>query len=415
MRFANWSPVVSRETPGHPLLWVLNMAEQAVHRWQKAGFGLYVHWPFCQAKCPYCDFNSHVVAQIDQKRWLEAYRAEIRRVARETEGRVLQSIFFGGGTPSLMPVATVAGILEEAGKVWTFSNDIEITLEANPTSIEASRFKGYQSSGVNRVSIGVQALNDADLRRLGRMHSAKEAVAAIELAQRTFTRVSFDLIYARQHQSLAMWKEELAHALSFGTEHLSLYQLTIEPETVFGARFNRGQLRGLPNEDLSVDMYIATQEVCELAGMPAYEVSNHARPGAESRHNLIYWRCGDYVGVGPGAHGRLTDDQGQRWATETHKLPGEWLVAVESRGNGESGTREALSLLDQSRERLMMGLRLTAGFEEVGELERMGLPLSPTTLMELETEGFIEQTSNHIRPSLEGRLLLNSVIARLAP
>ena len=391
------------------------MDKQGVQRWQKAGFGLYVHWPFCQAKCPYCDFNSHVVSQIDHERWLDAYRAEIRRLGQETKGRVLHSIFFGGGTPSLMPVLTVAGILDEAARMWAFSNDIEITLEANPTSIEASRFQGYRSSGVNRVSIGVQALNNPDLRRLGRMHSVEEAIAAIELAQRTFSRVSFDLIYARQNQSVAMWKEELARALSFGTEHLSLYQLTIEPETVFGERFNKGLLKGLPDEDLSVDMYIATQEACDQAGMPAYEVSNHARPGAESRHNLIYWHCGDYVGVGPGAHGRLTDDQGQRRATETHKAPGEWLSAVEQRGNGELGSRENLSLLSEARERLLMGLRLTAGFAEIAELEGMGLPLSPSGLTELESEGFIEQTSKCIRPSLEGRLLLNSVIARLAP
>ncbi len=389
--------------------------ESSVHRWQRAGFGLYVHWPFCQAKCPYCDFNSHVVSKIDEARWLDAYRSEIRRVGQETGGRVLQSVFFGGGTPSLMSVDTVTGILDEAARTWSFANDIEITLEANPTSVEASRFVGYHASGVNRVSIGVQALNDEDLRRLGRMHSAKEAIAAVELAQNTFARVSFDLIYARQGQSLAAWEKELELALSFRTEHLSLYQLTIEPETVFGERFSRGQLNGLPDEDLSAEMYIATQEACISANLPAYEVSNHARAGAESRHNLIYWRCGDYIGIGPGAHGRLTDAQGNRWAIESRKAPSDWLSSIERLGHGETSSREGLTLMDQARERLLMGLRLTAGLEDIGDLTRMGLTLSPVILSQLESEGFIERGGDVIMPTQAGRLLLNSVIGRLAP
>jgi len=390
------------------------MTDPVVQRWQKAGFGLYIHWPFCQAKCPYCDFNSHVVSAIDQERWLAAYRKEIQRVGQETSGRILQSIFFGGGTPSLMTPTTVAGILEEAEKAWRFANDIEISLEANPTSIEASRFQGYRAAGVNRVSVGIQALNDDDLRRLGRMHSANEAMSAISLAQTIFPRVSFDLIYARQSQSLAAWKSELARALSFGTEHLSLYQLTIEPETVFGERYNRGQLKGLPDENLSADMYMLTQSMCDAVGMSAYEVSNHARTGAESRHNLIYWRCGDYVGIGPGAHGRLTDPGGIRWATEAPKAPGAWLADVDTKHCGEI-PRERLSLVDQARERLLMGLRLTSGFDETEDLAKMGLPLSTATLEELESEGFIESTIHGFRASQTGRLLLNALIARLAP
>lgn len=391
------------------------MGDPVVHRWQKAGFGLYVHWPFCQAKCPYCDFNSHVVSSVDQRRWLSAYRQEIRRLGQETPGRVLRSIFFGGGTPSLMAPATVAGILEEAESTWRFSNDIEITLEANPTSIEAGRFEGYRAAGVNRVSIGIQALNDEDLRRLGRMHSAAEAMAAIDLGLEIFPRLSFDLIYARQAQSLAAWEAELTRALSFGTEHLSLYQLTIEPETVFGERYSRGQLRGLPNEDVSADMYLLTQSLCDAAGLPAYEVSNHAKSGSESRHNIIYWRCGDYIGIGPGAHGRLTDLAGNRWATEAPKAPGAWLANVENKHCGEVEPRECLTLVDQARERLLMGLRLTTGFDEADELTKMGLPLSGAVMEDLISEGFLERTELGVRPSLTGRLLLNTLIARLAP
>lgn len=391
------------------------MGDPVVHRWQKAGFGLYVHWPFCQAKCPYCDFNSHVVSGVDQERWLSAYRQEIRRIGQETPGRVLRSIFFGGGTPSLMTPKTVAGILQEAEATWSFSNDIEITLEANPTSIEAARFEGYRAAGVNRVSIGIQALNDDDLRRLGRMHTAAEAMAAIDLGQTIFPRVSFDLIYARQAQSLAAWEVELSRALSFGTEHLSLYQLTIEPETVFGERYNRGQLKGLPDEDVSADMYMLTQSICAAAQMPAYEVSNHAKSGAESRHNLIYWRCGDYAGIGPGAHGRLTDLNGSRWATEAPKAPGAWLSKVENTHCGEVEPRERLTLVDQARERLLMGLRLTSSFDEAADLAQMGLPLSESVLQDLISEGFIERTDQGFRPCPTGRILLNALIARLAP
>ena len=300
------------------------MTRDLAEDWREGGFGLYLHWPFCAAKCPYCDFNSHVAASIDQDRWAAAYLAEIGRLADETPGRVLNSIYFGGGTPSLMRADVVAAILNRAADRWTLANDVEITLEANPGSVEADRFAGYAAAGVNRVSLGVQALNDDDLRRLGRIHSADEALRALDVARATFGRVSFDLIYARQDQTLPDWQAELARALAMGPDHLSLYQLTIEPGTAFYARHQAGGLRGLPDEDLGADLYALTQEMTAAAGLPAYEVSNHAGPGGESRHNLIYWRAGDWGGLGPGAHGRLTLG-GSRWATEAPLAPGAWL------------------------------------------------------------------------------------------
>ena len=272
----------------------------------EGGFGLYLHWPFCQSKCPYCDFNSHVASEVDQGRWLRAYLAEIDRSLAETRGRLLQSVFFGGGTPSLMAPATVAAILERIRRSWTVANDWEVTLEANPGSVEAGKFLGFRDAGVNRLSMGLQALNDADLKRLGRLHSVAEAERALDIARQHFERVSFDLIYARQDQTPEAWRAELGRALAMTADHLSLYQLTIEDGTAFGDRHARGKLRGLPDEDRSVALYDITQELCDAAGLPAYEVSNHAGSDAQSRHNLIYWRGGDYVGIGPGAHGRLS-------------------------------------------------------------------------------------------------------------
>ncbi|MDP5349468.1 MAG: radical SAM family heme chaperone HemW, partial [Paracoccaceae bacterium] len=263
--------------------------------WQQGGFAIYLHWPFCQAKCPYCDFNSHVARQIDQDRWLAAYQREIDRYALTTPGRVLTSIFFGGGTPSLMNPDVVAGVLERIRQHWPQANDLEVTLEANPGSVEAGRFKAYSQAGVNRISMGIQALNDRDLQRLGRIHSTTEAMAAFDIARSHFDRVSFDLIYARQDQTLQDWKTELKQALGMAVDHLSLYQLTIEDGTAFGDRYARGKLMGLPPDDLSADMYQATQDICEDAGFLTYEVSNHARIGAESRHNRVYWRYGDYI------------------------------------------------------------------------------------------------------------------------
>ena len=327
--------------------------------WQRGGFGLYLHWPFCQAKCPYCDFNSHVVSRVDPDLWQTAFLAEIDRAAAETPGRVLSTVFFGGGTPSLMPASLVAAILDRIRDRWTCANDPEVTLEANPTSAEAERFRGYRAAGVNRLSLGVQALNDADLKALGRLHSAGEALAAVDMARGCFDRVSFDLIYGRQGQSVADWQRELGQALAFGPEHLSLYQLTIEPGTAFGDRFARGRLPGLPDEDLSADLWEVTQEMTTSAELPGYEVSNHAAPGAEARHNLVYWLSGDWVGLGPGAHGRVTLD-GKRWATEAHRGPGDWLRHVRDFGSGESD-RRALTPAEVFEERVMMGLRLSEG------------------------------------------------------
>jgi oxygen-independent coproporphyrinogen-3 oxidase len=380
--------------------------------WQDGGFGLYVHWPFCQAKCPYCDFNSHVSASVDHGRWRAAFLREIARQAELVPHRVLNSIFFGGGTPSLMPPETVAAIVATARAAWPSANDLEITLEANPTSVEATRFAGYAEAGVNRVSLGVQALNDTDLKRLGRLHSAAEAVQAYEIAQKYFQRTSFDLIYARQDQTLGDWQEELNRALDLAIDHLSLYQLTIEGGTAFGDRFAAGKLHGLPEEGLAADMYHATQEICETAGLHAYEVSNHAKPGAESRHNLIYWRYGDYVGIGPGAHGRLTID-GVRHATEASRMPGEWLARVE-RGSGES-LRESLPAQEQATEFLLMGLRLSEGID-MARFERLsGTPLDADALRHLTEIGMVRVENDRLCATEAGRAVLNSVIFDLMP
>ena len=384
-----------------------------MNRWQTAGFALYVHWPFCQSKCPYCDFNSHVVESLDHERWLRAYITELRRSALETPGRVLSSIFFGGGTPSLMRPEVVAAIIDEATTLWTPANDIEITLEANPTSVEAEKFGGFQTAGVNRVSVGVQALNNADLRQLGRMHSSEEAKAAIRVAQAKFARTSFDLIYARQGQTLRAWRKELTEAIRIAGEHLSLYQLTVEPGTVFGARHARGQLKNLPDEDLSADLYLLTQEICDTNGLYAYEVSNHAIPGAESRHNRIYWKCGDYVGIGPGAHGRITDTAGKRFASVAFHAPGRWLAAVEESGNGEE-PRETISAQDQANEFLLMGLRLAEGIH-LGEYEALaGRRPRPQDLEDLLGLGLISQREDVVAATLSGRMVLNQVIEALA-
>ncbi len=381
--------------------------------WQDGGFGLYIHWPFCQAKCPYCDFNSHVVAEVDQKRWERAYLSEIDRIGAETGNRVLHSVFFGGGTPSLMEPALVGAILDRVRATWPASNDMEITLEANPTSVESGRFAGYRDAGVNRVSMGIQALNDSDLRRLGRLHSVAEARAAFDIARKTFDRVSFDLIYARQKQSLADWRDELTAALAMAADHLSLYQLTIEPGTAFGARFARGGLKGLPQEDLAGDLYQMTQELCEKAGMPGYEISNHARPGAESRHNMIYWRHGDYAGIGPGAHGRLTLG-GDRFATDTPLQPGVWLNAVEQRGNGEN-PRTPLSPMDQGAEYLLMGLRLRDGISLKRHESLSGTPLDPNKIKYLSDIGMIRHVGDTLCATSEGRVVLNAILRELLP
>lgn len=380
--------------------------------WQLGGFGLYLHWPFCATKCPYCDFNSHVVETIDQSRWRRAYLAELERAAAETEGRVLQTIYFGGGTPSLMDPETVGAILDRVSALWTTSNQLEITLEANPGSVEVARFRALRSAGVNRVSIGVQALSDRDLHRLGRSHSAAEARRALEIARTTFDRINFDLIYARQDQTLSDWKSELAEALTFGSDHLSLYQLTVEPGTVFARRFAAGKLSGLPHEELAADMYELTQDMTDAAGYPAYEVSNHAGPGGESRHNLIYWRAGDYIGLGPGAHGRLTTD-GRRSATECHASPSLWLQAVETRGSGEM-PRDMLTARDRALEYLMMGLRITEGLDLERLLRMHPEAIDTSALAELRSDGYLLLENNILKTTKSGRLLLNEIIRRLA-
>lgn len=379
--------------------------------WESAGFGLYLHWPFCQAKCPYCDFNSHVAAEIDDSRWNRAFLAEIDRLGEETRGRTLSTVFFGGGTPSLMDPGLVADILSRIRATWPMANDPEITLEANPTSVETGRLRAFRDAGVNRVSMGIQALNDTDLKRLGRMHSLAEARAAFEIARNTFDRVSFDLIYARQHQTRDAWRAELTEALAMAADHLSLYQLTIEDGTVFGARHARGLLPGLPDDDVAADMFALTQELTEQAGLPAYEVSNHAKNGSESRHNLIYWRSGDWGGIGPGAHGRLTLD-GTRWATETHLAPAAWLTAVEQTGSGESA-RVPVPPGEQADEFLMMGLRLREGVD-VGRYERLsGQPLEVSKIKELDDLGLVRTAPGRLIVTPDGRPLLNAILREL--
>ena len=378
--------------------------------WQEGGFGLYIHWPFCEAKCPYCDFNSHVSRFIDQERWKKAYLSEIDRYAELLPGRVLQTVYFGGGTPSLMDPEVVSEAIDRIRRNWPTSNDTEITLEANPGSVEAGRFAAYAQAGISRVSMGIQALNDADLHRLGRIHSVAEAYQAFDIARKYFYRVSFDLIYARQNQTVAAWGEELREALSMAVDHLSLYQLTIEPGTAFGDRYALGKLSGLPDDDRAGDMYEATQEICNSAGLPAYEVSNHAAPGAESRHNLVYWRYGDYAGIGPGAHGRITI-AGQRHATEAYAQPGKWLNAVEATQPVDS--IEPISGSEQADEYLMMGLRVSEGIDARRYRAMSGQDLSAHTLARLEEIGMIVQEKYRVRATQHGRMVLNAVIKEL--
>lgn len=379
--------------------------------WRNGGFGLYMHWPFCTSKCPYCDFNSHVAARIDQRRWLAAYLAEIDRIAALTPGRVLNTVFFGGGTPSLMEPEIVAAILERVRKAWVPANDLEVTLEANPGSVEAGRFRAYAEGGVNRLSMGVQALNDRDLQRLGRMHTVADARRAFDIARAAFGRVSFDLIYARQDQTADGWRAELDAALSMAVDHFSLYQLTIEEGTVFGARAAAGHLKGLPSDEASSDMYLMTKDICEGRGLPAYEVSNHARPGAESRHNLIYWRYGDYAGIGPGAHGRLTLD-GRRTAIEAPKAPGAWLDQVERIGSGD-GPAEALGGADQATELLLMGLRLSEGVDLGRFAALAGRPVDPAAIAHLEEIGMVARAEGRLSATRAGRPVLNAILRAL--
>mgnify|MGYP001041098876 FL=1 len=377
------------------------------------GFGVYVHWPFCLSKCPYCDFNSHVRAQaIDEKRFVAAFRTELAHRAALAPGRTVQSIFFGGGTPSLMKPETVGAILDEIGRNWSIGKDAEITLEANPTSVEAGRFKGYRSAGVNRVSLGVQAMNDADLKALGRLHTAAEAMTAVGGASAIFDRFSFDLIYARPGQTPDAWRTELGEAVKRSGGHLSLYQLTIEPDTMFERLRNAGRLK-LPDEETSRALWDVTQDVTNTAGMPAYEISNHARPGDESRHNLIYWRYGEYAGVGPGAHGRLNTPRG-RVAQSTEPHPEMWLTVVESDGHGLISD-ELLTQEEQADEMLLMGLRLTEGIEALRFEAIRGQKLDQERVASLIEDGMIEITGDgRIRVTSSGFPVLDAVVADLA-
>ena len=378
--------------------------------WENGGFGIYIHWPFCEAKCPYCDFNSFVAQTIDHERWLKAYLLEIDRYAAELPNRVVSSVFFGGGTPSLMQPEVVCAIIEKIRACWPTANDLEVTLEANPSSVEAGRFAAYRSGGVSRVSMGFQALNNRDLKKLGRLHSVEEALAAFEIARNEFERVSFDLIYARQDQTATAWREELKKATSLAVDHLSLYQLTIEQGTAFGERYNIGKLPGIPEDDDAAEMYDITLEECELAGFELYEVSNHAKPGAECRHNLIYWNYGDYVGIGPGAHGRITVNS-QRLATESLLQPNAWLAAAETT-TGEK-LRESLSNNDQATELLLMGLRLKDGVSLPRWESLAERPLPEKNLKELSDLGLITTDQKRLKTTQRGRVLLNSVLQKL--
>jgi putative oxygen-independent coproporphyrinogen III oxidase len=378
-----------------------------------SAFGLYIHWPFCLSKCPYCDFNSHVRhASVDEARFARAFAAEIAATAARLPGRTVSTIFFGGGTPSLMQPATVGAVLDAVARHWPIAGDVEVSLEANPTSVEATRFRGFRAAGINRVSLGVQALDDAALKALGRLHSAQEALEAVAIARSTFERYSFDLIYARPEQTPQAWAAELKRAIEEAGEHLSLYQLTIERETPFAALHAAGKLL-IPGDDTARALYDATQDVCTSAGLPAYEVSNHARPGDECRHNLVYWRAQEYAGIGPGAHGRL-DIAAERRATATEKRPQDWLSRVESLGHGIVSD-EALTQEQIADEFLLMGLRLAEGIDPARYARLAGRPLDPRRVALLREQGALERTPDgRLRLTLAGFPLLDAVIANLA-
>ncbi len=378
-----------------------------------AGFGIYVHWPFCAAKCPYCDFNSHVRHNApNQADYAAAFEAEIAHMAAMQPGRQVTSVFFGGGTPSLMQPDTVERILTAIGKAWPCLPGMEITLEANPTSVDASRFRGYRAAGVNRVSLGVQSLDDDQLKFLGRLHSAAEARAAISLAREIFPRISFDLIYARPNQRLDQWEQELNAAIDLAADHLSLYQLTIEQGTPFFDLHKRGKIT-VPGSEQAAQLYELTQHITKERGLPAYEISNHARPGCESRHNLTYWRFGNWAGVGPGAHGRLTMNDG-RHAISTHRHPETWLKQVLEQGHGII-ENDVLSSEDAGDEFLLMGLRLREGLSETRYRQESGKPLDGERLAGLMELGMIENIGDdRIRATSQGWLVLDAVIADLA-
>jgi oxygen-independent coproporphyrinogen-3 oxidase len=377
-------------------------------------FGLYIHWPFCLSKCPYCDFNSHVRKRIDQKRWKSALLRELEHAAQNQKNQKLVSVFFGGGTPSLMEPDTVAALLETAKTLFPTTENMEVTLEANPNTVEADRFKGFFEAGINRLSLGIQSLDDNALIFLGRRHSSQEALKALEIAATYFSRFSFDLIYARPHQTPEAWKRELLRALSFAKGHLSLYQLTIEPQTVFATRFLRGEKMTL-EDDPAAFLYEMTEELMHDAGLPPYEVSNYAQRSQECRHNLLYWNFNDYIGIGPGAHGRISFE-GKKWATSRYKAPETWLETVEAQGHGLQ-TSQPLSPLEKLHELTLMGLRLTKGLEITRIFEETGLELHQAYRLQnldlLEKEGLLKRSETHLIPTFEGRLRLNSLITFL--
>jgi oxygen-independent coproporphyrinogen-3 oxidase len=374
-------------------------------------FGVYVHFPFCAAKCPYCDFNAHVRTVIDEEAWVSGVERELEWTAARLAGKpVVETIFFGGGTPSLMSGQAAGRVLAKIAALWPMANDPEITLEANPASSDAARFADYRAAGINRISLGVQALNDPDLKALGRLHDRKEALSALALAQRTFDRVSLDLIYARPGQTREAWRAELTEALAFGTGHLSLYQLTIEPQTPYDLQQQKGRLH-IPGDDHAAALYDLTQEVTDAAGLPAYEISNHARPGAESRHNLIYWRYGDYAGVGPGAHGRLQIG-GQRFATAAIRLPERWRDAVARHGHGLA-EQSVIGDTDAAREHLLMNLRLAEGLDLAAYEARWGMRPPAERIAAMSAQGLLTLDGDILTATPRGRLLLNAVIAEL--
>jgi putative oxygen-independent coproporphyrinogen III oxidase len=377
------------------------------------GFGVYVHWPFCAAKCPYCDFNSHVRHQaVDQERFARAFATELTTMRERTGPRTVTSIFLGGGTPSLMKPETVGAVLDAVARNWTVPQGIEITLEANPSSVEAGRFRGYREAGVNRVSLGVQALNDADLKFLGRLHNVSEALCAIGLAREIFPRLSFDLIYARPNQTAQAWEKELEEAIGHAADHLSLYQLTIEEGTPFHALHAAGKF-AIPAGDQAAELYRITQEVTAARGLPAYEISNHAKPGAESRHNLTYWRYGEYVGAGPGAHGRFVENS-RRVVTVTERMPETWANLVEAKGHGITGG-ELLSRSEEADEFLLMGLRLAEGIDLARYETLAGRALASDRLSILQDEGMVAPVGNsRLRATPAGMIVLDAVVADLA-
>ena len=375
-------------------------------------FGIYVHWPFCKATCPYCDFNSHVRHEgVDARSFAKALGTELTWFAARTPGRTVTSIFFGGGTPSLMPPEAVGHVLETIASLWSVSPDVEITLEANPTSIEAENFRGYRAAGVNRVSVGVQALNDEDLKALGRQHSSEEAIAAFRLAAKIFPRVSFDMIYARPNQTPEQWRAELTRALAEQQGHMSLYQLTIEPGTAYFDLYERGRLV-TPTDDRAADLYDLTQELTEKAGLPTYEISNHARPGQESRHNLLYWRYGEYAGVGPGAHSRLADGENRR-ALIAERHPETWRELLRTQGHGMVSD-SVVPPVDQASEYLLMGMRIAEGIDMDRYAALAGREIDSSKLAGMKSMGLIKRNGQQLMATADGRKLLNAVIAELA-